>query len=310
MYGRWFNFAVVVLWLVTMTWLVKAKVLPTLLIGDPPDHRKILEARQNEPPVGWQLRWNDRSVGWAMSATRALPEGDTRIVSRVHFDELPLGEMTPGWLRAFSRLLEKPSAKLETDARSVLTTDTQGRLARIESSIDFQPLREVISVTGVVEGSEMTVTVRSRDFSYKTDIAIDPKTLEGDSLSPRTQLPGLHEGQTWTVEVCSPLRYPNRPLEILQAKVERLEQLHWNGRAVRVWLVEYHDNPGYRLSSAKKPRGRLWVQLDGTVLKQEKAMFNSTMTFIRMLPDEAAALAEEQDVGPAVPAESRGVVGR
>ena len=236
--------------------------------------------------------------------------GGSEIVSQVHFDELPLGEMTPGWLRAFSRLLDKPGMELETDARSVMEVDSQGCLSRIESSIAFKPLREVVSISAVVEGSEMAVSVRSRDLSYKTRISVDAKTLAGDSLSPRTQLPGLHEGQTWTVEVCSPLRNPNRPLEILQARVRRLEQLHWNDRAVEVWLVEYHDNPGYRLSSEKKPRGRLWVRLDGTVLKEEKAMFNSTMTFVRMPPDEAAALTEERDVRPAVPAESRAVGSR
>jgi hypothetical protein len=293
-YGRWFNLAVIVLWLATMTWLVKEKVLPPLLIGDPPSSRQILEARQNEPPVAWRLRWNHRPMGWALSVTEAQPDGSTQIRSRVHFDDLPVGDMTPGWLRGLCRLLDESRAKMETDTRSVLSIDPEGRLRRIRSTIEFKPIGEAVTMEGLVEESDIRLSVRSRELTYQTSIAIDPNTLMGDSLSPQTQLPGLREGQTWTVEVCSPLRYPNRPLEILQAKVQGTENLQWNDRDVATWLVEYHGNSGIDLGREKKPRGRLWVGLDGTVLKQELALFDSTMTFVRMTPDDAAALARQE----------------
>ena len=295
MYGRWFNLAVIVLWLATMTWLVKEKVLPPLWIGEPPSQRQILEARQNEPPVAWRLQWNHRPMGWALSTTESLPDRSTQIRSRVHFDDLPVGDMTPGWLRGLFRLLDESRAKMETDTRSVLSVDPEGRLRRIRSTVEFKPIGEAISMEGTVEQSDLRLSVRSRELSYQTSIPIDPNTLLGDSLSPQTQLPGLREGQTWNVEVCSPLHYPNRPLEILQAKVQGVENLRWNERDVPTWLVEYHGNSGFELGRDRKPRGRLWVDLDGTVLKQEMALFDSTMTFVRMTPDDAAALAQEQE---------------
>jgi len=186
MYGRWFNLAVIVLWLATMTWLVKAKVLPTLLIGEPPSHRQILEARQNEPPVGWRLRWNHRPMGWALSITEAQPDGSTQIRSRVHFDDLPLGDMTPGWLRGLFRLLDESRAKMETDTRSVLSIGPEGRLRRLQSTVEFKPIGEMISMDATVEQSDLRLSVRSRELSYETIIPIDPNTLLGDSLSPQT----------------------------------------------------------------------------------------------------------------------------
>jgi hypothetical protein len=293
MHGRWFNVAVVVLWLVTMTWLVREKVLPGLLVGEPPNYQKILEARRTEPPVGWQLQWNHRPLGWAVSATQRLPGHLTEIRGRVHFDELPLSEFTPVWLRALVQLPDKPSKPLATDVRSTLTIDAQGRPCRIESAFEFESPREVITITGAIEGAEMALAVRSRDLSYQASVPIDPEAVLGDGLSPQTQLPGLREGQAWNVEVCSPLRYPNQPMEVLQAKVERLERLSWNDDMVSAWVVEYRDRSGYQPSSDKRLRGRLWVRLDGMVLKQEMTLFDSTVTLIRMTEEESARLMRD-----------------
>jgi hypothetical protein len=295
MYSRWFNVAVVMLWLATMSWLVKEKVLPPLLQGERPSYSDIIEDRQAKPPVGWIVQWNERRVGWALSTTQPRPDGWTRICSRVHFDELPLYEMAPGWLRALFRVLEPSHRTMEVDAWSVLTITPTGNLSQIKSSIRFEPLDEEIVMKGVVHESCLSLTVHSRDLAYNTKIPIDPEALLGDALSPVTHLPGLRKGQTWNVEVCSPLRYPNTPLEILQATVEGIEPIVWGSQPEDVWLVVYRGSPGVGLSSDKTPRGKLWVRRDGTVLKQQVAIFNSSMTFTRMTNDAAAALAEEAD---------------
>jgi hypothetical protein len=56
--------------------------------------------------------------------------------------------------------------------------------------------------------------------------------------------------------------------------------------------VAYRDDP----SSHREPRCRLWVDLSGRVLKQETAMFGTSMTFLRRTDDAAASLAK--DGGP------------
>jgi hypothetical protein len=293
MHGRWFNIAVVVLWLVTMTWLVREKVLPGLSAGEPPNYQRILDARRNEPPVGWQVQWNRRPLGWAVSSTYRLPNRSAEIRSRVHFDELPLGELTPVWVRTLVQLSDERSTLMATDVRSVLTVDARGRPCRIDSAIEFENLREVIAITGVVEGAELALGVRSRGLSYQTNVPIDPDALLGDGLSPQTQLPGLREGQRWNVEMCSPLRYSNQPTEVLQAEVKRLERLYWNNDTTSAWVVEYRARSGYQPSSDKQLRGRLWVRLDGMVLKQEMALFDSTVTLTRMTEEESAQLMRD-----------------
>ena len=123
MNSMWFNVAVVLLWVATMSWLISQKVVPSLLVGEPPSYRTIVEAKQEEPLVGWSMTWNDRRVGWALDTTRPLANGMTEVRSLVHFDDLPLEEMTPGWLR--SMLLPDGGAdlRLEIEAKSKLTFD-------------------------------------------------------------------------------------------------------------------------------------------------------------------------------------------
>jgi hypothetical protein len=270
MYSRWFNIAVVVLWLTAMGWLVIEKVLPPLLVGEPPSYRTILEGQQRQPPVAWKMTLGGRQLGWAISNISRLPDGMTEIRSRVHFDEFPLQEMTPGWIRSLLRLVEQPVVKLEMDAHSTLTIDPLGRLSRFESTVRLDPLDDAIKFRGTVDGTQLRLHVHSGGFSYNTEVYLPTDSLLDDGLSPQTQLPGLRTGQTWTVPAYSPLRPLNNPLEILQAKVEGIEPITWDGRTVETWLVVYRSDSGFRLSGNQTPRGRLWVRRDGTVLKQRK----------------------------------------
>ena len=99
MHSRWYNIAVVALWLWTMAWLVGNKVLPSVLVGDPPSYLAILDAQRNEPPVGWSISLENRRLGWAVSSTSTLPDELTEVRSKVRFDKLPLRALSPEWLR-------------------------------------------------------------------------------------------------------------------------------------------------------------------------------------------------------------------
>jgi len=290
MYSRWYNVSVILLWLASMSWLVTQKVLPPLLVGQPPSYRTILAAQRPEP-VGWGLMVNGRRVGWAISTSSSLATELTEIRSRVHFDEVPLREMAEGLAGAVLQLIEQPLPKVQLDAQSTVTIDSLGRLLSFDSSVRLDPLDRPVRVRGAIEGSQMSVLVRFADFTYKTEMSLPPNALLADAFSPQTQLPGLRAGQTWTVPSYNPLR-PRDPLEILQATVERREPVSWNGHTEDVWLVVYQSDPGAALGSRRAPRGRLWVRRDGTVLKQQIMLFESSMTFVRLPDDEAAALAE------------------
>ncbi len=290
MYSRWVNLAVVLLWLATMGWLVKSKVLPPLLVGDPPSYQTILDPQQREPPVGWRVAMNERTVGWALTTTTVQPDGLVEIGSHVHFDEVPLEELTPGWLRSLLRWVDKPSLQQAMDAKSVLFLDPLGRLTRFESTIGIGAAEDLLSLKGEVVGSQVMLSVRSGEFLYRSEVRLPARALTGDALQPQTRLPGLRQGQAWTVPVYSPLRPPNSPMEILHAEVEGHDLLLWEDRTERVWLVVYRDDPGAALGGRKETRGRLWVRRDGTVLKQEVSLFGSEITFSRVPQNEVAAL--------------------
>ena len=81
-----------------------------------------------------------------------------------------------------------------------------------------------------------------------------------------------------------------RLIEILTATVKGRDQIVWNGRRVETLLVIYRSDAGSGLGSGERPRGKLWVRPDGTVVKQEVMILNSTMTFGRMSDAEAAEL--------------------
>jgi hypothetical protein len=296
MYSRWFNAAVVVLWLSAMGWLVMAKVLPPLLVGTPPSYDTILQAQRGEPPVGWRMIFNGKELGWALSTASALPDRMTEVRSWVHFDRIPLEDLTPDWLRALVPLPVEPIGNLEMDARNTMLVDPLGRLASFQSEVRVSPLKTLVKMSGEIVGNKLKYTIHTGDLPYEDEVRIPQDALLSDVLSPQTQLPGIRPGQTWTVPVYSPLRPPGNPLEILQATVQDTEPIRWNGRTAETLVVVYASDSGSRLGRRQRPRGKLWVRPDGTVLKQQVMIFNSTMTFVRLRDDQAAAL--ERRVSP------------
>ena len=292
MHSRWFNAAVVVLWLASMGWLVTEKVLPPLLVGEPPNYQRIVDARRHEPAVGWRMTFNGRAVGWALSDSVSESNGMTEIRGRVHFDSLPLEELTPGWLRSLFRMVDHPVDRPQMDVRSVLVIDPLGKLQRFDSVVSVDPLKDVIRMRGTVEGRQFQLVVRTGDLSFSNEAYLPSNSLLGDALTPQTQLPGLRVGQHWTVPVYSPLRPANNPLEIYYATVDSLEPILWDGAMTDAWLVVYHSDPGGATNN-QRPTGRLWVHRDGTVLKQEIVLLDSTMTFTRLPNAEAEDLADD-----------------
>lgn len=323
MYSRWFSVAVVLLWLTAMGWLMVKKVLPPLVIGDPPSYRTILQAQRREPPVGWTMELDDRPLGWALCTTAPGPNGVTEIRSRVHFDKLPLNELAPFSVRFLLNMIDQPLAPVEMDVQSTLSINPLDRLERFESRLKLDPLKDAIILRGTVDGPQMSLAVTSGDFTHKTRVYLPPDALVGEAWSPQTQLPGLRQGQRWTVPVYRGLRSyqlllallrefnqsgatsggrqqrlsePHRilekeePSEILQATVERMVPVTWGHRTEQTWLVVYRRDSGSDSASERTPRGKLWVRRDGTVLRQQVMIFDSAIMFVRLPDQQAAAL--------------------
>ena len=299
MESRWFNTLVVLVWLTTTTWLVVAKVVPPLKRGEPPNYRSMYAVEtddaQKTPPVGWDMSIDGKPLGWAATHLDRVNGSDqvTKVISHIHFDRIPLEELSPAWMRALIHSAITPTDDLNMDAYSELTIDPLGHLAQFVSvlRVGFADARNAIRIRGKVQGSTLKISVETENSIYPWETYLPSDALVSDELSPQARLTGLHVGQEWTVPVFSPLRDPRSPVEILQAQVESREFLMWQDRAVSVNLVVYRADSGSALSSTRQPRVRLWVCDDGAVLKQEVSMLNSKIQFIRMSQERSERYA-------------------
>lgn len=300
-YTRWYPFAVVSFWLAAMTWLVTTKVMPVFLVGSPPSYEAILNAQREETVVGWHVRWRDRSIGWAVSETIPVEEDLTEVRHLLHFDELPLGEMFPGiWTLFADRAQTKPRLALEFE--TVMLFDPLKRLSSFQTRVRTPSLPDaLVIIRGSVEKDTLHLNLQAGNFNYDTDLGFRSDVLVSDSFSPQSVLPGLRDGQQWTVEVYSPFNLPNqvvqrRPLEVISAKVEGRQPIVHEGKTVLAWVVVYRGDPGANGGSQNKPpRGRVWVAPDGMVLRQEARLMDSTIVLSRLPRSQARRLADQAE---------------
>jgi hypothetical protein len=287
-HGRWFNFIVFSLWLTAMGWLFWAKIRPELLVGDPPNDTTILAAQQSHPTNGWGVFWNNRQIGWAVNSTLALPRDLTQVDSTIHIDSLPLNEIVPRSLKGYVSS-GTDSVRIPVEAVSELVFDPLGKLSRFSSQLQL-PGIEPFKVQGTIDGPRMTVSMHWRFFNTDRSMRT-PRAMLRDEFSPQTHLPGLRNGQAWTVDVFSPMRPEADPLEVLHAKVEGRQPMVWEGRMVRAWLVVYRA--ASKASPEGEVRGKTWVHPNGEVLQQEVKFCSATVSFRRLPNHQAEDLAEQ-----------------
>ncbi len=284
MNSRWFNLTVFALWLTTMSWLVIVKILPSLLVGDPPDRVAILAAQAEEQLVGYEVRWEEKQIGWALIRGGHMPGGATLIDGQIRFDRLPIQRMVPDVFLTLLGLDGSLPEQIQLDAKSQVLFHASGRLQRFESTLSIDPGISTIRVEGFVVGETVLLTIRSAGATFETRRALPRNVMVNDGLMPQSQMPGLREGRKWTVEVYSPLRPRTDPMEIMQAEVVGRDLLTWAGQVENAWLVIYRGDPGSGVGRAEKEHAWLWVRDDGVVLQHRIALLDSTLTFVRM-PD-------------------------
>ncbi|HVU87478.1 MAG TPA: hypothetical protein VHD36_09150 [Pirellulales bacterium] len=306
MFNRGYTIAIFAFWLATSGWLVKEKLLPPLIVGDPPTYGTILAADPEDQSVAWEILLNGRSLGGAVTTTEHLADGISQLRCRVSLQELPLSELTPAWLTAFVKVLDTSrrdgEAIIAVESETIIDIDPLNRPLNFSSVTKIGPPEQGsgrrsfmsgvefnVVMRGKIVGDLMQVAIRAGELEYHTEINLPADALIGDVLSPQTRLPGLRVGQTWTVPIFSPFRPPNSPVEVLHATVERKDPILWHDRIVPALLVVYRGDPGRGLSSDQGARAQMWVDYEGEVVKQEIHLLSSRMTFVRVHPDEPAA---------------------
>ena len=138
--ARWFNIAVTLVWLSTTTWLVVAKIVPPLRRGEPPNYRNMYSEQAGDKPlyVGWDMSLNGDSLGYAVISLTKKMSGDiTEVESRIHFDHVPLEELSPAWMKALvavCHLADRQSA-------DVCQQPADDRQARLPVGVQFNSPR-------------------------------------------------------------------------------------------------------------------------------------------------------------------------
>ncbi|HEY2840739.1 MAG TPA: hypothetical protein VGJ26_16400 [Pirellulales bacterium] len=317
MFNRWYTIAVALFWMAAMGWLFQQKLLPPLLVGEPPNYRKILsDDSADNQPIAWDVFLNDRLLGKATTRTERQKEHVSEIHSTVVLNDLPLREIAPAVFTLAGKLLGSESgladSRISIDAESMLQIDPLGHPANFHSTIKLRPplgeagmgsplagMNLTLSMRGQVKADQMEIKVKFGDFERQTEIYLPTDALIGDVLSPPNYLPELRVGQTWTVPIYSPFRDPREPMEVLHATVERKELVQWRETLVPTLVVAYRGDPGRGMSSNQTVRAQAWVDHHGQVIKQEVALPSARLQFVRSAPTKSGSSKSE-----ASPAES------
>ncbi len=224
----------------------------------------------------------------------------TEVHSQVHLERIPLDQIVPAWIRPQMR---KILGRL--DAESRLEIDPLNRLAGFRSVIRVPGISEPIILEGVAEAGRLKLRVDAGNMPWSDGWSVPADSLFRDELSPQMNMPGLRVGQTWTVPLCNPLSISRAPMEILQASVEGHELISWNGTAVDALLVVYRGDSGSAFGTSGIPRGKLWVDREGMVLRQEASLFNSHVAFERMNAQQSEERARDiERIDPAATADN------
>ncbi len=285
----WFAPFVVTFWCVTMGWLVVTKIVPPLLPGSPPGYKAFYLQSDEAIPVAWKVFWNDSQMGWAVTRSQATFSGGLLVTNRLQFDRIPLDEMLPPWMRLMARQAFDALTDIRLNMIGHLLINNAGELQSFDSTVSIPGTSDTIHLSGTIDDGHVRLLVQSGQNTYETHRYLPDGVLISDELSPQATLPGLLEGQQWTVPIYSPLRPGHAPIEILHAKVEGRDTITWNKERIFVSLVTYRDDP----ASRRAPRCRLWVDTAGRVLKQESQLLGSRLTFLRLPDDEALRIATE-----------------
>jgi hypothetical protein len=303
---RWYRLAVFVLWLAATGWLVRYKIVPSLLVGDVPLYGSTA-GDAPRPPVAWNLSLDKQRLGWAWSEITHQPTDVTEIHSLVYFDGLPFTQLLPGMFRQLVPTNSRLSAgtPMKVESHMLLVNSPLNQLQSFSCKVRPFPFtgQSLVSIEGNVEGDTLMVTYRYLDWPQQR-MPLDLREYKiRDSLSPETELRGLRLGQHWSIVTYNPLTLPSNPLELLQhrastevllAWVEEATSLLWNGQAEPVWLVVYRTDTSEGSDNNNNIRNRLWVRMDGTVLRQEVRILGRSLAFVRMTDEEATKLRAER----------------
>jgi hypothetical protein len=276
--NRLVSLAILLFWTVAAGSLFTRDVLPTLIIGTPPDLRTVTHQAENRPR---QTRWsilvvdqgqgvNFRAVGQLVTQTVRKRDGYVRMTSEAWFDS---AELLKGTV-----LQSGEGGRLEVVGDYEI--DSTGNLYHFRTALrDGPPPRgDMLTLEGDLEDNSILVRAKgvlpilnwTRPFPYQ------PRGMVQNTMGPLDRMPGLHVGQRWETRVVSPL---TGHVQIGRVEVTRKRSIYWDDKLVSTLEVVTRMAP----FSAKT-----WVRPDGLVLRQEVPLLVMNLTLLlERVPDNA-----------------------
>lgn len=281
MANRVFVFAVVVLWLGSMSWLLVDKILPSIKDGEPP----IAAGYEPNVPVAWKVTWGDRQVGYAASMRTPGVLGTTNLENRVVLEDVPLLDLVP----ALMRRVVGEIGSMKFDAHTVLEFDSLENFSSFESTVAINEVSSVLELNGKVNGAFLDLKVKFGDMQYEPKVPIANQAALSEALFPDAKLPYLYVGRRWSEEIYNPFHAPSAPVETIDVEVTGVETLLFEGENHRVLRVEFSGQPAPGVPEDARLQAIAWVrQSDGVVLRQDVLISSSKLRFDRLSEVEAA----------------------
>ena len=270
-------------------WLFITKIWPTIVSDKPPGYQSMYAPSEHAKTVAWVIKLNGKTVGSAVSTVEPTPSSTATVWSNLQLNSLPLGDLLPLWAHA---LLKVNGATLlttiELDVWGRMQIDSHGALREFDSVVKIPRVQQDVHLHGRIDAeNQVTVLLQSGDLQYETKRYLPNELSIRDELSPQANMPGLSQGQRWTVPIYSPLRPSKKPIELVYAHVSGHEVLRFGNQLITTDVVNYRTTP----NGHRQPRSRIWVGPRGQVLQHESIILGKKLLFLRS--PESVALSLE-----------------
>jgi hypothetical protein len=204
-----------------------------------------------------------------------------------------LNDLLPTWAKTFlgAKGGTLPTS-IELEAFGRMTINSHGELRDFRSIVRVPEAQQSVHLYGSIDpDNKVTVSLRSGNLQYETSRNLPNNLSIRDELSPQATMPGISQGQRWTVPFYSPLRPSQQPIEILYASVAGHEVLHFDDQLVNADIVNYRTTP----NDHQPTRSRIWVAPRGKVLQHESTILGAKLLFMRRTDTVALSLASRLD---------------
>ena len=270
------------------SWLFISKILPTIASDKPPGYQSMYAASEHLKTVAWVIKLNDKTVGSAVSTVEPTPSSTATVWSNLQLHSLPLSDLLPPWALALLKVNRTTlHTTIELDVWGRMKIDSHGDLREFDSVVKIPGVQQDVHLYGTIDSeNQVMVSLQSGDLQYDTKRYLPNGLSVRDELSPQANMPGISQGQRWTVPIYSPLRPSNKPIELVYAHVAGHEVLRFDNQLITADIVNYRTTT----DKHRQPRSRIWVGPRGRVLQHESIILGKKLLFVRSPEDVALSL--------------------